>query len=119
MRKHSDEGARIIQRLGFLADAVPAIRHHHERIDGKGYPMGLAGEEIPLAARIIHVADAYDSMRTNRIYQPARTGAAALAELERLAGSQFCPRSVAALEQVLAGGTFGGEPLVHPREVAS
>jgi HD-GYP domain-containing protein (c-di-GMP phosphodiesterase class II) len=83
--------------------------------------MRLAGEEIPLAARIIHVLRAYDSMRTNRIYQPTRSGAEALAELERLAGSQFCPRSVAALDQALDGGTFGGEPLVHAgeREIAS
>ena len=64
MQRHSDEGARIIDRLGFLNDAVPAIRHHHERFDGTGYPDGLKGEEIPLGARIIHVADALDSMLT-------------------------------------------------------
>ena len=62
MQRHADEGARIIDRLGFLNDAVPAIRHHHERFDGTGYPDGLKGEEIPLGARIIHVADALDSM---------------------------------------------------------
>jgi diguanylate cyclase (GGDEF)-like protein/putative nucleotidyltransferase with HDIG domain len=103
MRRHAQEGARIIERLGFLADAVPAIRHHHERIDGTGYPDGLAGDEIPLAARVIHVAGAYDSIRTNRIYQPARSTAEAISELRRLAGSQFCPVCVSALEKALAG----------------
>ena len=75
MQRHAEEGARIIDRLGFLNDAVPAIRHHHERWDGAGYPDGLAGEEIPLGARIIHVADALDSMLTNRIYRVARPAA--------------------------------------------
>jgi putative nucleotidyltransferase with HDIG domain len=101
MRRHADEGARIIDRLGFLADAVPAIRHHHERFDGSGYPEGLRGEEIPLGARIIHVADALDSMLTSRIYRPALSEREALAELRTGAGKQFCPRCVRALEQVL------------------
>ena len=102
MRNHSDEGARIIERLGFLADAVPAIRHHHERWDGSGYPDGLAGEDIPLGARIIHVADAFDSMLTTRVYRPARPAQDALDELHRNAGSQFCPRCVGALEAIVA-----------------
>jgi diguanylate cyclase (GGDEF)-like protein/putative nucleotidyltransferase with HDIG domain len=101
MQRHADEGARIIDRLGFLGDAVPAIRHHHERWDGAGYPEGLAGEEIPLGARIIHVADALDSMLTNRIYKVARPADEALEELRRGGGSQFCPRCVAALERLL------------------
>src|SRR5438034_1002320 len=63
MQRHAEEGARIIDRLGFLNDAVPAIRHHHERFDGTGYPDRLAGEDIPLGARIIHVADALDSFQ--------------------------------------------------------
>jgi len=108
MRRHPDQGARIINRLGFLDDAVPVIRYHHERIDGGGYPSGLAGEEIPLGARIVHVADAYDSMRTNRIYRPARTHADALGELRQLAGSQFCEHCVVALEKALGNGSFDG-----------
>jgi diguanylate cyclase (GGDEF)-like protein/putative nucleotidyltransferase with HDIG domain len=102
MQNHAAEGARIIDRLGFLGDAVPAIEHHHERFDGAGYPDRLRGEEIPLGARIIHVADALDSMLTTRIYRTARPAEDALAELRRAAGSQFCPRSVAALERALA-----------------
>jgi diguanylate cyclase (GGDEF)-like protein/putative nucleotidyltransferase with HDIG domain len=101
MQRHADEGARIIDRLGFLNDAVPAIRHHHERFDGTGYPDGLKGEEIPLGARIIHVADALDSMLTTRIYRAARPASEALEELRRAAGTQFCPRCVAALERIL------------------
>jgi len=101
MQRHSDEGARIIDRLGFLNDAVPAIRHHHERFDGTGYPNRLQGEEIPLGARIIHVADALDSMLTTRIYRAARPALEAMEELKRAAGNQFCPRCVGALERVL------------------
>jgi diguanylate cyclase (GGDEF)-like protein/putative nucleotidyltransferase with HDIG domain len=101
MRRHADEGARIIDRLGFLNDAVPAIRHHHERWDGTGYPDRLGGEEIPLGARIIHVADALDSMLTTRIYRAARPAAEALEELRTAAGTQFCPRTVRALERII------------------
>jgi diguanylate cyclase (GGDEF)-like protein/putative nucleotidyltransferase with HDIG domain len=101
MRQHAAEGARIIDRLGFLDDAVPAIRHHHERFDGTGYPDRLKGEEIPLGARIIHVADALDSMLTTRIYRAARPAQEALDELRQAAGTQFCPRCVTALERIL------------------
>jgi len=108
MQRHADEGARIIDRLGFLGDAVPAIRHHHERWDGMGYPDRLKGEEIPLGARIIHVADALDSMLTTRIYRAARPAHEALAELRRAAGTQFCPRTVAGLERILPLDGFDG-----------
>ena len=101
MQRHAEEGARIIHRLGFLDDAVPAIRHHHERWDGTGYPDGLSGEEIPLGARIIHVADALDSMLTTRIYRAARPVREGMAELQRAAGTQFCPRCVGALTRIL------------------
>src|SRR5712691_10019797 len=101
MQRHAEEGARIIDRLGFLNDAVPAIRHHHERFDGTGYPDRIAGEEIPLGARIIHVADALDSMLTTRIYRAARPVNEALAEVKNKSGSQFCPRCVQALERIL------------------
>jgi putative nucleotidyltransferase with HDIG domain len=114
MRQHADEGARIIDRLGFLADAVPAIRHHHERYDGSGYPDGLMGEEIPLGARIIHVADALDSMLTSRIYRQAMTEEEALAELREGVGAQFCPRCVAALE-----GALGFEAQAEPSELVA
>jgi len=83
------------------------VLHHHERWDGAGYPDGLHGEEIPFAARIIFVADAYDAITSDRVYSPRRSPAVALTELERCAGTQFDPTIVAAFaqeqEQELAG----------------
>src|SRR5919197_6453661 len=104
MQTHAEEGARIIARLGFVEAVVSVIRHHHERLDGSGYPEGLRGEEIQLPARIVHVADALDSMITTRVYRPRIDRAAALAEIRSAAGSQFCPRVVAALERALEAG---------------
>jgi diguanylate cyclase (GGDEF)-like protein/putative nucleotidyltransferase with HDIG domain len=116
MQRHAEEGARIIDRLGFLQDAVPAIRHHHERFDGTGYPDRISGEEIPLGARIIHVADALDSMLTTRIYRAARPVNEALAEVKDKAGTQFCPRCVAALERILPLESVVGDlPSVEPQ----
>jgi diguanylate cyclase (GGDEF)-like protein/putative nucleotidyltransferase with HDIG domain len=112
MASHAAEGASIINRLGFLSDAVPAIRHHHERFDGAGYPDGLSGDDIPLGARIIHVADAFDSMLTTRVYRPARPAHEALTELRVNAGLQFCPRCVAALEAIVTTDLVA-EPVVR------
>jgi diguanylate cyclase (GGDEF)-like protein/putative nucleotidyltransferase with HDIG domain len=106
MERHAEEGAAIISRLGFLADAVPAIRHHHEAWDGSGYPQGLSGEEIPLGARIVHAADAFDSMVSPRVYRGARSVESALQELRRESGRQFCPRCVEALELLAADGSL-------------
>jgi diguanylate cyclase (GGDEF)-like protein/putative nucleotidyltransferase with HDIG domain len=117
MQRHADEGARIIDRLGFLNDAVPAIRHHHERFDGTGYPDKLTGEEIPLGARIIHVADALDSMLTTRIYRAARPLEEALGELRRAAGTQFCPRCVSALERILPNESLVDEAAIRRRKL--
>jgi putative nucleotidyltransferase with HDIG domain len=104
MRAHPEEGARIIARLGFLDEVVPAVRHHHERADGRGYPDGLIGDDIPLAARIIHVADSLDAMLTRRVYRDALSLDQALAEIRRGRGTDFCPECVDALERALAAG---------------
>jgi diguanylate cyclase (GGDEF)-like protein/putative nucleotidyltransferase with HDIG domain len=118
MQRHAEEGARIIDRLGFLEDAVPAIRHHHERFDGTGYPDRISGDEIPLGARIIHVADALDSMLTTRIYRAARPVNEALSEVKDKAGSQFCPRCVTALERILPLESVVGDlPLVEAQQL--
>jgi len=106
VRRHAEEGERIIAHLGFLSDATPAIRHHHEHWDGSGYPDGLQGLEIPIGARILHVADAFDSMITERVYRRARSVSDALRELREASGSQFCPSCVAALETLLARGAL-------------
>ncbi len=121
MQEHAEEGARIIERLGFLRDCVPAIRHHHERWDGSGYPAGLAGDEIPLGARIIHVVDALDSMLTSRLYRAGRPLDEAMLEVRAGAGTQFCPRCIEALERVLAAERAGArdtDSIAHAAELS-
>jgi diguanylate cyclase (GGDEF)-like protein len=95
-------GAELVSRIEGMEPILPWIRHSHERIDGTGYPDGLAGEAIPLGARIVHVADAYDSMTSLRTYHQPLSGDQALAELRSGAGTQFDPNCVAALEEHLA-----------------
>jgi putative nucleotidyltransferase with HDIG domain len=116
MRSHPEEGARIIERLGYLDAVVPAIRHHHERPDGRGYPDGLLGEEVPFAARIIHVADALDAMTTKRLYREEMSFEDALDEIRRGRGTDFCNSCVDALEQAIAKRSIGRLTVV--REVA-
>ena len=101
---HAEHGARILARCGF-GEIATWIRHHHERMDGEGYPDGFAGEAIPLESRILHVADAYEAMTRGHSYQPRMTAEAALAELERLSGAQFDPQCVAALRRTSTGAT--------------
>jgi hypothetical protein len=107
LRDHAGAGAKLVGRLAYLRDAVPAIRHHHERWDGLGYPDGLTGEEIPLGARIIHVAEATVSMLSG----PTRerlTPDEIVQELQRCAGTQFCPRCVSAVEAIARAGLLTG-----------
>jgi putative nucleotidyltransferase with HDIG domain len=105
IKRHPEVGARMIEPLESLRKAVPVIRHHHERPDGGGYPDGLEGDEIPLAARIVAVVDAYDVM-LRRPYRPGRYGskkspAEALQELWDEAGRQFDVRVVEAMGRLL------------------
>jgi HD-GYP domain-containing protein (c-di-GMP phosphodiesterase class II) len=106
VHRHPVEGERIIGHLGFLLGAAPAIRHHHERFDGAGYPDGLAGQEIPLGARVLHVADAFDSMISSRVYRSGLPLEEAVAELRAESGKQFCPVCVAAFERALGSGAL-------------
>ena len=99
---HPDMGARMVEPLGCLRRVALAIRHHHERYDGGGYPDGLQGDEIPLAARIVAAADAYDVMVRGRPYARVRTSTEAIGELLGEAGGQFDARVVAALARVAA-----------------
>ena len=94
---HPMRGLEIIQEIGFLDEALAGIMHHHERIDGRGYPMGLAGDEIPEFARVLSVADAFDSMTSTRSYRAARRMTEAIEELRKGAGTQFDPAFVDAL----------------------
>jgi HD-GYP domain-containing protein (c-di-GMP phosphodiesterase class II) len=91
IRVHPSAGARVVAAIEAARDALPCVLHHHERWDGRGYPHGLRGEEIPLEARLLAIADAFDAMTTNRPYRRAIASTQALAELERCAGSQFDP----------------------------
>ncbi len=99
---HPEYGHEMIRGIGFLGEAREAVLHHHERIDGSGYPYGLRGDEIPECARVVAVADAFDAMTSTRTYSRARPVATALAELRRCAGTQFDPRMVDALVRALA-----------------
>jgi HD-GYP domain-containing protein (c-di-GMP phosphodiesterase class II) len=90
IRQHPELGVRMLD-AGALRDAADCVLHHHERWDGGGYPHGLAGEEIPVEARILAVADAYDAMTSHRPYRPALTHEEAVVEVERCAGTQFDP----------------------------
>jgi len=101
VRTHSVVGAEIVHRIPALRQVAPAVRHHHERHDGKGYPDGLARQAIPIEARIIAAADAYATMTADRPYSPARPTQEATAELRRSAGSHFDPAVVDALLAVL------------------
>ncbi len=85
-----------------LVPAVPAVRHHHERFDGRGYPDGLSGEDIPLVARVVSVADAFDAMVRDRPYARGITQEQALEEIKRNSGTQFDPGVVRALMEEMA-----------------
>ena len=99
--QHPEYGHELVRGIGFLGEARAGILHHHERMDGRGYPHGLAGAAIPEFARVIAVADAFDSMTSTRSYRRGRPIHEAVAELERCAGSQFDPVMVAALARAL------------------
>jgi diguanylate cyclase (GGDEF)-like protein len=101
MRRHTIVGERIVASATSLHDVAPMVRATHERWDGAGYPDGIAGEAVPLGARIIAVCDAYDAMITTRPYRTGMSGAAAMAELRRCSGSQFDPRVVQAFIRVI------------------
>lgn len=125
LRRHPVDGARLLARAG-LDDLVDWVLHHHERPDGRGYPYGLSGEQIPLGARIIAVADAYDAMTSPRAYRPAvLTPEEAGVELARGAGTQF-DEPIVSTFMSLPGrqapelpGRQGPEPPAPPAETAA
>lgn len=94
IRSHPVMGQTIIKGIKFLFDIGDVVRHHHERYDGKGYPDGIKGEEIPLESRIIAVADTYDAITTDRSYRKGSTHDEAISEIKRVAGSQLDPEIV-------------------------
>lgn len=106
VKAHPDTGARIIEAVPFLADLIPFISGHHERVDGAGYGNHLSGEQIPLEARVLAVADAFDAMTSSRPYRAAMSREATVRELRRCAGQQFDEVIVEIFAEALANGAF-------------
>jgi HD-GYP domain-containing protein (c-di-GMP phosphodiesterase class II) len=119
MKRHTIDGEAMLARVGGLLGRVGAIvRASHEHFDGGGYPDGLAGEAIPLAARIVTCCDAFNAMTTDRSYRKALSLDAATAELRRVAGTQFDPAVVDAVLRVVERGDVVVSAPASPRLVA-
>lgn len=110
MKTHPEKGGDIMEPISFLREAAEIIIHHHERWDGTGYPSGLKGEDIPLGARIVNVADTFDAMTTNRPYQRAMTFTTAARKIGDFAGKACDPRVVRAFQAGMDAGLFGQVP---------
>jgi putative two-component system response regulator len=104
LERHSAIGERLVRPLGISTSIASAIRHHHERFDGSGYPDGVRGDEIPLAARIVAVADAFDAMTCDRPYRETLPSAVAVGELRKHAGSHFDPDLVEEFAAIVETG---------------
>jgi putative nucleotidyltransferase with HDIG domain len=113
IEQHPAIGAEIVSRLEAYRQSIDTIRHHHERWDGTGYPDGLQGERIPLGARIIAVADAFDAMTSDRVYRAALSKEVALAELRKGRGTQFDPQIVDLFETAIATRSLPAVPPVE------
>src|SRR5437763_15486280 len=104
MKTHTTKGANILRSVAQLKDMIPGIELHHESLDGRGYPHGLKGDEIPLLPRIIAVADTFDALTTNRPYQEARDPEAALRIIHNISGKRLDPAAVAAITAIYQRG---------------
>lgn len=113
MKSHVLLGANVISKIEVLKCCLEPILFHHERIDGKGYPHGLMGDEIPFVAKITTVADCYDAMTTNRVYMPARSPEDGLEEVIRCSGSQFEPAVVEAFVEWWHTKNKSKDPIIH------
>jgi putative two-component system response regulator len=114
MKHHPEIGARIIAPMRFAKDVAPIIRGHHERWDGHGYPDGLQGEDVPIGARIIAIADAYDAMTTDRPYRAALSDTEAMRRLQTGRGTQFDPHLLDVFLSLLEAGEL--QHAEHARE---
>lgn len=102
VKKHPASGASILEHIKQLNKIIPLVKYHHERLDGKGYPEGLKGEDIPTGARIIHVADTFDAIMADRPYRRSPGTDYAISELMRWSGSQFDSNVVAAFLEIIS-----------------
>jgi len=116
IKQHPEIGERVLQGLPFLGEILPAVRHHHERWDGQGYPDRLRGDAIPSDAAILAVADSFDAMTSSRTYRHALPTREALRRLYEGSGTQFDARIVAAFTQALNAGTLQLPPLLQARD---
>jgi len=119
MKTHTTKGANILRPVTQLAEMLPGIELHHEALDGRGYPYGLQGDQIPLLARVIAVADTFDALTTNRPYQQAHTPDQALQIIQNLAGKRLDPVAVAALLAVYARGEIRIQRFTIKRPIAA
>jgi HD-GYP domain-containing protein (c-di-GMP phosphodiesterase class II) len=119
MKTHTTKGANILRPVTQLAEMLPGIELHHEALDGRGYPYGLQGDQIPLLARVIAVADTFDALTTNRPYQHAHTPEEAFKIIQNLAGKRLDPEPVAALMAVYERGEIRIQRLSIKRAVAT
>jgi HD-GYP domain-containing protein (c-di-GMP phosphodiesterase class II) len=106
MKQHPDKGAQMLSKIKAMKDIIPGIRFHHERWDGSGYPLGMRGEQIPIAARIVAVADAFDAMTTNRPYQKAMPFDKAIGRLLELSDRVYDRKVVTALAEAYRAGAL-------------
>jgi energy-coupling factor transport system substrate-specific component len=113
MKTHTTEGAKILSDFTLLDHVIEGAEFHHERYDGRGYPKGLAGEDIPMYARIIGVADAFDAMTANRVYRKQMDFSYVLGELEKGRGTQFDPQYVDKLLELIHEGTIDLNKIYH------
>jgi diguanylate cyclase (GGDEF)-like protein/putative nucleotidyltransferase with HDIG domain len=116
IKEHPGVGERMLRPVPFLQEILPAVRHHHERWDGKGYPDGLVGAAIPLDAAILAVADSFDAMTSSRTYRPALLVAEAIRRVREGSGKQFAPRLVVAFDRALSSGALI-PPRVHTSDL--
>jgi putative nucleotidyltransferase with HDIG domain len=125
MRRHTRIGASLVEQVAHLRGYAPAVRGHHERWDGRGYPDGLSGDSIPIEARIICIADSYDAMTSVRSYRAQLSATAAVEEIRRCSGTQFDPELVEAFARLFAAGELplllrieelvNADPVIHFR----
>ena len=104
MQTHPDIGVRMIEHIPFAQTALPAVKHHHERWDGKGYPDGLKGDDVPIEARVVGICDAFDAMTSDRPYRAAMAVEDVIDQMILLSGSQFDPFLVELFAEIVQAG---------------